>query len=136
MEFIRFTFLPIFLAAGAGMAGSFLWYAVFLKKDSRTAEEELAGKAPAKNWKDLAQASFLVHFFSAVAFRMLLDIFQIKTFFQGLEIAFAVFFFLAAVSGIKKVIIENKSIGNFVLGAGHDLLNISIIFSILILLGR
>ncbi|MDP1620077.1 MAG: DUF1761 domain-containing protein [Candidatus Moranbacteria bacterium] len=136
MEFFKLTLLPIFLAAGAGMAGSFLWYALFLKKDGRTAKEELAGEKPAKSWKSLSQASFLANFFSAAAASMLLDIFQAKTFFQGSKIALAVFFFLTAVSGIKKVVIENKSMENFMLGAGHNLVNIGIIFSILILAGR
>lgn len=136
MEFIKLTLLPIFLAAGAGMAGSFLWYALFLKKDGRTAKEELAGEASVRSWKGLSQASFLAHLFSAAAASMLLGILRIKTFSQGWKIALAVFFFLTAVSGIKKVVIENKSMGNFMLGAGHNLMDIGIIFSILILAGR
>jgi hypothetical protein len=136
METIRFIIFPILVAAGVGSLVSFAWYAFFLEKRSPVIREEIAGKKSLQNLQHVLRASFVAHVFSATAILMLIEIFQIRTFAQGSRIIFAICFFLIAVSGLKKVLVEKKSLENFILGAGHDFVNIVVTFAILIFLAK
>ena len=122
------------IAASASTLSSFLWYAIFLKKGSPVIKEEISKKAQKDSMVKISWISFLAHLFSAVAIFMLIGAFQIGTFGQGMRIIFAVCSLLIAVSGMKKVVFENKSLENFILGAGHDFINVLVVFSILIFL--
>lgn len=136
METIRFIVMPIFVAAAATTASSFLWYGIFLAKGNRTVREEASAGTVPGGLKNISRVSFLAHVLSAMAIYMLVDMFRIGAFSQGLRMVFAVWFFVAAMAGLKKVVFGNKSLENFILGAGHDFVNVAVASAILVALSK
>ena len=131
---VKSIIIPIILAAISSTTVGFLWYAIFLKKDSGVIDEEAIENEFFKNSRNISVASFLANIFSAAAVYMLIGTFSIQSFSAGGRIILAIWLILSFISGIKKVLIEKKSLENFFLGAGHDFAVILATFGVLIFL--